>query len=68
MDYYVIGNGYTLSRYEKKRFFTDKRARWLWQKVNDFKYKHLLYNKVDDVASYIAEEKAKRVDIRKNSK
>ena len=27
MDYYVIGNGYTLSRYEKKRFFTDKRAR-----------------------------------------
>lgn len=46
-DYYVIGNGYTLSRYEKKRFFTDKRASWLWNKVNDPKYKHLLYNKVD---------------------
>lgn len=47
LDYYVIGNGYTLSRYEKKRFFTDKRARWLWHEVNDPKYKHLLYNKVD---------------------
>lgn len=47
MDYYIIGNGYTLSRYEKKRFFTSKRARWLWHKVNDKKYKHLLLNKVD---------------------
>jgi hypothetical protein len=47
LDYYVIGNGYTLSRYEKKRFFTDKRAHWLWHEVNDPKFKHLLYNKVD---------------------
>ena len=47
LDYYVIGNGYTLSRYEKKRFFTEKRAFWLWKKVNDPKYKHLLYNKVE---------------------
>lgn len=47
MDYFVIGNGYTLSRYEKKRFFTEKRAIWLWNKVNDPNYIHYLYNKVD---------------------
>ena len=47
LDYYVIGNGYTLSRYEKKRFFTETRARWLWNKVNDQKYIHFLRNKVD---------------------
>lgn len=47
LDYYVIGNGYTLSRYEKKRFFTEKRARWLWHEVNDPTYNHLLFNKVD---------------------
>ncbi len=46
-DYFVIGNGYTLSRYEKKRFFTIRRAGWLWNKVNDPKYIHLLKNKVD---------------------
>lgn len=46
-DYFVIGNGYTLSKYEKKRFFTIKRASWLWNKVNDPKYTHLLKNKVD---------------------
>ena len=46
-DYYVIGNGYTLSRYEKKRFFTEKRAFWLWKKVNDPKYIHFLKNKVE---------------------
>ena len=47
LDYYVIGNGYTLSRYEKKRFFTEKRACWLWNKVNDSNYIHFLRNKVD---------------------
>ena len=47
-DYFVVGNGYTLSRYEKKRFFTDKRARrWLWYKVNAPQYVHFLKNKVD---------------------
>lgn len=46
-DYFVIGNGYTLSRYEKKRFFTDKRAYWMRQKVNDPRYIHFLYNKVE---------------------
>jgi hypothetical protein len=33
-DYFIIGNGYTLSKYEKKRFFTLKRAIWLRKKVN----------------------------------
>lgn len=46
-DYFVIGNGYTLSRYEKKRFFTDKRAYWVRQKVNNPSYIHFLYNKVE---------------------
>lgn len=47
LDYFVIGNGYTLSKYEKKRFFTEKRAWWLWNEVNDPKYVHLLKNKVE---------------------
>ena len=47
-DYFVIGNGYTLSRYEKKRFFTEKRARrYVWYKVNERKYFHFVTNKVD---------------------
>ena len=46
-DYFVVGNGYTLSRYEKKRFFTDRNARrWLWYNVNvnDPQYIHFLRN------------------------
>ena len=51
-DYFVIGNGYTLSRYEKKRFFTIKKAKWLINRVNDKKYKHLLQNKVDTLSFF----------------
>lgn len=47
LDYYVIGNGYTLSKYEKKRFFTERRASWLWNKVNNPEYIHFVENKVD---------------------
>ncbi len=46
-DYFVIGNGYTLSKYEKKRWFTCKRAVWLQNKVNNPEYIHLLENKVE---------------------
>ncbi len=46
-DYFVIGNGYTLSKYEKKRYFTCKRAVWLQNKVNDPNYVHLLENKAE---------------------
>ena len=46
-DYFIIGNGYTLSRYEKKRFFTRKRAEWLRKKVNNPQYFHLLLNKAE---------------------
>ena len=46
-DYFEIGNGYTLSKYEKKRFFTFKRARWLEKEVNNPEYIHLLENKVE---------------------
>lgn len=47
LDYFVIGNGYTLSRYEKKRFFTDKRASWVRRRVNNPEYFHFVTNKVD---------------------
>ncbi len=46
-DYFVIGNGYTLSKYEKKRWFTCKRAVWLQNKVNNPEYIHLLENKAE---------------------
>lgn len=46
-DYFIIGNGYTLSRYEKKRFFTRKRAEWLRKKVNNPEYFHILLNKAE---------------------
>lgn len=46
-DYFVIGNGYTLSKYEKKRFFTRKKAEWLRRKINNPKYFHFLKNKAD---------------------
>lgn len=46
-DYVVKGNGYTLSKYEKKRFLTLKRALYLQDKVNDPKYNHILLNKAE---------------------
>jgi len=46
-DYFVIGNGYTLSKYEKQRFFTLKKAYWLQDTVNNPEYIHFLENKAD---------------------
>lgn len=46
-DYFVIGNGYTLSRYEKKRFYSLKRAFWFQKKVNNPEYSHFLENKAE---------------------
>ena len=46
-DYFVKGNGYTLSKYEKKRFFTLKRAFYLQDKVNNPNYIHCLENKAE---------------------
>jgi hypothetical protein len=47
-DYFVIGNGYTLSKYEKERYFTDLRARrYLWYTVNAPQYFHIVTNKVE---------------------
>lgn len=46
-DYFVIGNGYTLSRYEKERFFSYGRAVELMNKVNDSSYTHLIENKAE---------------------
>lgn len=46
-DYVVKGNGYTLSKYEKKRFFTLKKAFWLQDHVNDPEYIHFLENKAE---------------------
>ena len=46
-DYFVIGNGYTLSKYEKKRFFTNYRGLWLQNSMNHPDYIHLLENKAE---------------------
>ena len=46
-DYFVIGNGYTLSKYEKKRYFSFKRSKEFQKKVNDSQYIHLLENKAE---------------------
>lgn len=44
-DYFEIGNGYTLSRYEKRRFFSLGKAYQLCNNVNDTEYIHFLENK-----------------------
>lgn len=46
-DYFVKGNGYTMSKYEKKRFFTLKKAFWLQDTVNNPEYIHFLENKAE---------------------
>lgn len=46
-DYFLRGNGYTLSKYAKKRFFTLKRAFELQEKVNHPDYIHFLENKAE---------------------
>ena len=46
-SYFIIGNGYTLSRYAKKRFFTMKRVIYLQDTVNNSEYIHFLENKAD---------------------
>lgn len=46
-DYVVKGNGYTLSKYEKQRFFTLKKAFWLQDHVNNPEYIHFLENKAE---------------------
>ncbi len=51
-DYFVIGNGYTLSKYEKKRFFTCKRGKKLMNKVNNPKYIHFLENKAEALSLF----------------
>ena len=51
-DYFVIGNGYKLSKYEKKRFFTFKRSKELQKKVNNPKYSHLLENKAEALSLF----------------
>lgn len=46
-DYFIIGNGYTLSKYEKERFFTYRRWIELMDRVNNPEYIHLLENKIE---------------------
>ena len=46
-DFFIIGNGYTLSKYEKKRYFTIKKAFKLADCVNNREYIHLLENKAE---------------------
>lgn len=51
-NYFVIGNGYTLSKYEKKRFFTYRRSLELMKKVNNPKYIHFLENKAEALSLF----------------
>lgn len=51
-DYVVKGNGYTLSKYEKKRFFTLKKAFWLQEHVNNPEYIHFLENKAEALSLF----------------
>lgn len=46
-DYFVIGNGYTLSKYEKARFFSFKRAKSVEKNVNNPQFVHLIENKAE---------------------
>lgn len=48
-DYFVIGNGYSLSWYEKRRFFTLKKSNRLEKEVNNPEYIHLLENKAESL-------------------
>jgi len=45
--YFVIGNGYTLSKYEKQRFFSTKRSDWIQRQLNNPDYVHFLENKAE---------------------
>lgn len=51
-DYVVKGNGYTLSKFEKKRFLTLNRALWLQKKVNQQEYIHFLENKAEALSLF----------------
>lgn len=46
-DYFIIGNGYTLSKYEKQRYYSFKRSKQVQKKVNDTEYIHFLENKAE---------------------
>lgn len=46
-DYFVIGNGYTMSKYEKERYFSYKRALKLQNELNNPDYIHLIENKAE---------------------
>lgn len=46
-DYFEIGDGYKLSKYEKKRYYTFKRTKEFQKIVNDPKYTYLLDNKAE---------------------
>lgn len=48
-DYFAIGNGYTLSKFEKQRFYSLKRALKFQKKVNNPEYRHYLRNKAESM-------------------
>ena len=51
-DYFIIGNGFTLSKYEKKRYFTCRRAVKFAEKINNPKCIHLLENKAEALSLF----------------
>lgn len=46
-DYFIIGNGYTLSKYQKKRYYTFKRTKKLQKRLNNPEYIHFIENKAE---------------------
>lgn len=46
-DYFIISNGYTLSKYEKKRYYSYGKALKVQNSVNHPDYIHLLENKAE---------------------
>ncbi len=51
-DYFVIGNGYTLSNYQKKRYYTIRRALKVQNKANNPDYIHFLENKAEALSLF----------------
>ncbi len=46
-DYFVISNGYAMSAYEKKRYFSVRKSMWIQKNLNHPDYIHFIENKVE---------------------
>lgn len=51
-DYFEIGNGYTLSKYAKRRYYSFKRSKEVQRKVNQPEFIHFLENKAEALSLF----------------